>query len=93
MARYTGPRLRIVRRIGTELPGLTTKTATRHPHPLGHAAASRKRAPKTSEYAIRLREKQKLRYHDGLTERGLLPSVSGERVSTTLTVALLGAIP
>lgn len=71
MARYTGPRLRIIRRIGTELPGLTTKTAARRPNPPGQAAAG-KRQFKVSEYGQRLREKQKLRYHYGLTERGLL---------------------
>ncbi len=70
MARYTGPRLRIIRRIGTELPGLTTKTAARRPNPPGQAAAG-KRQFKVSEYGVRLREKQKLRYHYGLTERGL----------------------
>lgn len=70
MARYTGPRLRIIRRIGTELPGLTTKTAARRPNPPGHAAAG-KRQFKVSEFGQRLREKQKLRYHYGLTERGL----------------------
>jgi small subunit ribosomal protein S4 len=70
MARYTGPRIRIIRRIGTELPGLTTKTAARRPNPPGQAAAG-KRQFKISEYGQRLREKQKLRYHYGLTERGL----------------------
>jgi small subunit ribosomal protein S4 len=70
MARYTGPRLRILRRLGTELPGLTTKTASRRPNPPGQAAAG-KRQFKVSEYGVRLREKQKLRYHYGLTERGL----------------------
>jgi small subunit ribosomal protein S4 len=70
MARYTGPRLRIIRRIGTELPGLTTKTAARRPNPPGQAAAG-KRQFKVSEFGQRLREKQKLRYHYGLTERGL----------------------
>ena len=71
MARYTGPRLRIIRRIGTELPGLTTKTAARRPNPPGQAAAG-KRQFMISEFGQRLREKQKLRYHYGLTERGLL---------------------
>lgn len=71
MSRYTGPRLRIIRRLGTELPGLTTKTATRRPYAPGQAAAASRRAPKMSEYGLRLREKQKLRYHYGLTERAL----------------------
>lgn len=71
MARYRGPRLRITRRLGTELPGLTTKIARRQYGP-GHAAASNRRFPKLSEYAMRLREKQKLRFHYGLTEKQLL---------------------
>lgn len=70
MARHTGPRLRVIRRIGSELPGLTTKTAARRPNPPGQAAAQ-KRQFKVSEYGQRLREKQKLRFHYGLTERGL----------------------
>jgi small subunit ribosomal protein S4 len=69
MSRYTGPRLRIVRRLGTELPGLTTKTAVRRPYAPGHAAATNRRFPKLSEFSIRMREKQKLRFHYGLTER------------------------
>jgi small subunit ribosomal protein S4 len=70
MARYTGPKLRIVRRIGQELPGLTTRTLTRRPNPPGYAASQRKNF-KVSEYGVRLREKQKLRFHYGLTERAL----------------------
>lgn len=71
MARYTGPRVRIIRRLGQELPGLTTRTTTRRPNPPGQAAAGR-RSNKVSEYGLRLKEKQKLRFHYGLNERGLL---------------------
>jgi small subunit ribosomal protein S4 len=71
MARYTGPRLRTIRRLGTELPGLTTKTAAKRPHAPGMHGPT-KRMGKTSEYALRLKEKQKLRLHYGLTERALL---------------------
>ncbi|GDY14982.1 30S ribosomal protein S4 [Planctomycetota bacterium] len=70
MARYTGPRLRIIRRLGTELPGLTTKTMTRRPYAPGMHGQG-KRISKTSEYGVRLKEKQKLRFHYGLSERGL----------------------
>ncbi|TVR18176.1 MAG: 30S ribosomal protein S4 [Planctomycetota bacterium] len=71
MARYRGPRVRILRRLGSELPGLTTKTAARRPTPPGHAAAQNKRFVKLSEHGARLREKQKLRYHYGLSERAM----------------------
>lgn len=97
MARYTGPRLRIIRRLGTELPGLTTKTATRRPYPPGQAAAAQKRMSKVSEFGLRLREKQKLRYHYGLTERGLrliykraysMPGDTGRNMLTLLEARL-----
>jgi small subunit ribosomal protein S4 len=70
MARYTGPRTRIIRRLGTELPGLTTKTATRRPYAPGMHGPG-KRVGKVSEYGLRLKEKQKLRYHYGMSERGM----------------------
>jgi len=71
VSRYRGPRIRILRRLGSELPGLTTKTAARRPTPPGHAAAIARRMPRPTEYALRLREKQKLKHHYGLTERQL----------------------
>ena len=71
MARYRGPRVRILRRLGSEIPGLTTKTASRRPIPPGHAAAMNRRFPKPSEHGLRLREKQKLRFHYGLSEKQL----------------------
>ncbi|MEL6221651.1 MAG: 30S ribosomal protein S4 [Cyanobacteria bacterium J06627_8] len=74
MSRYRGPRLRVVRRLG-ELPGLTRKIAKRSYPPGQHGQARRKR----SEYAIRLEEKQKLRFNYGLTERQLLRYVKKAR--------------
>jgi small subunit ribosomal protein S4 len=70
MARYNGPRLRKVRRIGSDLPGLTTKTSAKRPTVPGMHGPT-KRMNKTSEYGLRLKEKQKLRLHYGLTERSM----------------------
>jgi small subunit ribosomal protein S4 len=68
MSRYTGPRLRIVRRLGgSALPGLVVPKELRRAYPPGqHGPTGR---VKLSDYAIRLREKQKLRYHYGIAER------------------------
>ncbi|RAL23081.1 30S ribosomal protein S4 [Lujinxingia litoralis] len=65
MARYTGPRLRIARRLGTDLPGLTRKLADRRPYPPGQHGQGRQRF---SEFKKQLYEKQKLRYNYGLSE-------------------------
>lgn len=80
MSRYRGPRLRIVRRLG-DLPGLTRKSARRSYPPGQHGQARRKR----SEYAIRLEEKQKLRYNYGVTEKQLLRYVRKARRATGST--------
>jgi small subunit ribosomal protein S4 len=69
MARYRGPRLKIVRRFGQQLPGLTRKSAENRPYPPGQHGMGRK--PKPSDYRIRLEEKQKLRNNYGLSERQL----------------------
>ena len=74
MSRYRGPRLRVVRRLG-DLPGLTRKSA-RKAYPPGQHGQARK---KKSEYAIRLEEKQKLRFNYGVTERQLLRYVKKAR--------------
>jgi small subunit ribosomal protein S4 len=66
MSRYTGPRRRIVRRLGAELPGLTNETPGERAYPPGPHGQGRRKRP--SEYAVRLFEKQKLRYNYGLTE-------------------------
>ncbi|AFY79371.1 MAG: 30S ribosomal protein S4 [Hydrococcus sp. C42_A2020_068] len=80
MSRYRGPRLRVVRRLG-ELPGLTRKSARRS-YPPGQHGQNRK---KRSEYAIRLEEKQKLRFNYGVTERQLLRYVRKARRATGST--------
>jgi small subunit ribosomal protein S4 len=68
MSRYTGPRLRVMRALGVDLPGLSTKHIERRPYPPGqHGTRRRKR----SEFGLRLQEKQKLRFHYGLSERQL----------------------
>nr|CUR03166.1 rps4 [Acacia inceana subsp. conformis]CUR03256.1 rps4 [Acacia inceana subsp. conformis] len=66
MSRYRGPRFKKIRRLGA-LPGLTSKK----PIELRNQA----RLDKKSQYRIRLEEKQKLRFHYGLTERQLLKYV------------------
>jgi small subunit ribosomal protein S4 len=74
MARYRGPRLRIVRRLG-ELPGLTQKTCTRDFPPGQHGSKKRgggNQKTKESQYALRLKEKQKLRFNYGISEQQLI---------------------
>lgn len=66
MSRYTGPRLKVMRALGVELPGLSRKSIENRNYPPGqHGQKNRRR----SDYAVRLQEKQKLRYNYGLTER------------------------
>ncbi len=69
MARFTGPRLKVVRRFGQHLPGLTRKSAENRPYPPGQHGLGRRSKP--SEYRIRLEEKQKLRFNYGVSERVL----------------------
>jgi small subunit ribosomal protein S4 len=64
MSRYTGPRLKVVRALGTALPGLTSKTTERNYPPGQHGQRQRKK----SDYGIKLMEKQKLRFNYGVTE-------------------------
>ncbi len=85
MSRYRGPRLRITRRLG-DLPGLTRKSP-RRAYPPGQHGQTRK---KRSEYAVRLDEKQKLRFNYGLSERQLLRYVrKARRVSGSTGQVLL----
>nr|QVL23946.1 ribosomal protein S4 [Clerodendrum trichotomum] len=69
MSRYRGPRFKKIRRLGP-LPGLTNKSPK-----AGSDLRNQSRSGKKSQYRIRLEEKQKLRFHYGLTERQLLKYV------------------
>jgi len=74
MAKYLGPRLRVVRRLG-ELPAFTKKTSKRTTRP-GQHGASRK---KTTQFGYRLIEKQKLRFYYGVSEKQLILYVKRAR--------------
>lgn len=65
MARYTGPKARISRKFGEPIMG-PSKALTRKNYGPGQHGKGRK---KQSEYAIQLREKQKVKYTYGVLEK------------------------
>ena len=67
MARYRGAKLRITRRLG-DLPGLTSKKGKLTQRPGQHGSTQKK----LTQYAIRLEEKQKLRFNYGISEKQLM---------------------
>nr|QCI05159.1 ribosomal protein S4 [Centroceras clavulatum] len=70
MSRYRGARLKICRRLG-DLPGLTRKQSSKQTPPGEHG----QQIKKPSEYALRLEEKQKLRFNYGLNEKQLIKNI------------------
>ena len=68
MARYTGPKGKIVRKFGENIFGNPKfdKLLAKKGHPPGQHGLARK---KFSDYALQLREKQKLKYMYGLLEK------------------------
>lgn len=92
MSRYLGPKLRIVRRIGT-LPGLTRKVTKRAYPPGQHGPSKLNKKASNSDFAIRLQEKQKLRMNYGVSEKQLSSYVKKARrtfgVTGTLILQLL----
>jgi small subunit ribosomal protein S4 len=69
MSRYTGPKARISRRLGTNFWGTAgeSRALERRPYPPGEHGRSRRR--NASEYLLQLQEKQKARFTYGLNER------------------------
>lgn len=69
MSRYRGPRLRIMRALGVNLPGLSRRTIERKPYPPGqHKGVKR---TKRSTFGKQLLEKQKLRFNYAVSETQL----------------------
>lgn len=69
MARYTGPKVKISRRLGVNIfeNEKGRKALERKPYPPGEHGRSRRRQP--SEYLLQLQEKQKAKYIYGVLER------------------------
>ena len=66
MARYTGPKTKIARKLGEPIFG-EDKVLSKKNYPPGQHGQNRRR--KMSEYATQLREKQKAKYTYGVLER------------------------
>jgi len=82
MSRYTGPRLKKMRALGVDLPGLSRKSIERRPYPPGQHGPKASRR-KLSDFARQLMEKQKLRLNYGIGERQLRRYVKEARASKT----------
>ena len=87
MSRYRGPRLKIKRRLGL-LPGFTVKKSRKQNRP-GKEGNSLETGKKLTEYAIRLEEKQKLKFNYGLTESQLFRYVKEARRRKGVTGLIL----
>ncbi len=65
MARYTGPKVKLSRRVGVPIADIPKHTAKELQLPGMHGFRGRR----STEYGVRLIEKQKLRYHYGMLEK------------------------
>nr|YP_009497103.1 ribosomal protein S4 [Psammoneis obaidii]AWT39816.1 ribosomal protein S4 [Psammoneis obaidii] len=88
MSRYRGPKLRITRRLGA-LPGLTKKKSNKLNRPGQHGKGPNDNNKKTTEYGIRLEEKQKLKFNYGLTENQLYHYIKEARRRKGVTGLIL----
>lgn len=79
MSRYTGPRVKKMRALGVDLPGLSRKTRERRPYPPGQHGQGRRK--KLSDFGRQLQEKQKLRINYGINERQFRRLVKEARAS------------
>lgn len=84
MSRFTKPRLKVMRSLGIDLPGLSRKSIESRPTPPGQHGVKATRRRK-SDFGIKLQEKQKLRFNYGLTERQLRRLMLDARKGNTPT--------
>ena len=82
MARYTGPATRKSRRLGVDLVG-GDQSFEKRPYPPGEHGRARRRTE--SDYAVRLREKQRLRAQYALREKQLAKAYENARKAPGLT--------
>lgn len=70
MARYTGPKARVSRRLGTNIFGTKGETVAldKRPYPPGEHGRTRRRG-NPSEYLLQMQEKQKARFTYGVMEK------------------------
>lgn len=99
MSRYTGPRARISRRLGTNIFGTRGEEIAleKRPYPPGMHGQTRRRGNNNTEYLFQLQEKQKARFSYGLNERQFRkiydeasqrPGVTGENMLRFLELRL-----
>lgn len=84
MSRYRGPRIKISRKLG-DLPGLTRKISKKSATPGEHGQKPRK----PSEYAVRLEEKQKIKFNYGIHEKQLVKYVKAAKKAQGSTGSVL----
>ncbi len=98
MARYTGPKVKLTRRLGTNIfeNDKGRKALERRPYPPGAHGRTRRRTS-GSEYLVQLQEKQKAKYIYGVLERQFrrayeeatrLSGVTGENLLRLLELRL-----
>jgi small subunit ribosomal protein S4 len=70
VSRYTGPKARVSRRLGTNIWGTNGENIAmeKRPYPPGDHGRTRRRG-NVSEYLLQLQEKQKARFAYGMTEK------------------------